>query len=338
MSRIDPDRRRLAVRVAIVALGLAFVPAAAGNHVDTSNPNKIVIKVPIDLVGGDDSYARRWNNAIKRFWNDGPGFGRWKYCGKSVEFEPDIQPIAAGEAGRPDAHKIRLKLVPDGVTFISNVDWSGPFSTDTIATGVWGSNVLDVSIRHEFGHLLGLPDEYKWIAEKDDLNHNGIRDPREPVEPDPGSDDSVMADHSGNVLQRLIDEAMSRNGVPDCKEVWTGTMHMNVRYVGSQGTCVATFDTDLLLQVRDGKVTGTAKVSRVPANSCRKSFSDVQGQTFTVSGKLTQNKMTLSIHSVWNGRLPRTGNTAAGPVTAQVPVPEATVYYDGIATVRCQTC
>ena len=354
MPRLDPHRRRLAPRIAIVAVGLtAALPAAASNQVDTSNPNKIVIKVPIDLVGGEDYIAKRWNTAIKRYWNDGPGLGRWKFCGKSVVFEPDIQPIAAGQKGRPDAHKIRMRLVPDGVNFISNVRYSGTFDADTTANGTWGSNVGDPTIAHEFGHLIGLDDEYTWTPFtdtdhngrwnpgeplNDDLNHNGTRDPGEPTEPIPGFEDSIMAQQSGGVVQRLIDEAMSRNGVPDCKEVWTGTMHMTVRAVISPGACVGTFDTDLRLVIRAGKVAGTAKVSRVAVNSCDKSTVARVGQTIAVTGKLTPSRLTLSFQSVWKGRLPRTGNTAAGPVTAQEPHPLGTIYLDGIVNVRCQTC
>ena len=352
MSRPD-SRRRFTLRLAIVAVGLvAALPAAASNHVDTSGPSKIVIKVPIDLVGGEDSVARAWGKAIKRYWNDGPGLGYWKFCGRSVVFEPDIQPIAAGQTGRPDAHKIRMKLVGDGVDFISNVRYGGTFDTHTTATGVWGSNEDNAVIAHEFGHLIGLADEYTWTPYtdtnnnghwdpgeplNDDLNHNGVRDPDEPTEPMPGFEDSLMAQHDGKVTQRLIDEAMQANGVRDCKKVWVGTLHIVTRVVTPLGACVGSWDADLTLHIRVKTMTGVGHVTRAPVNSCGKSTFARVGQRFPVSGKLKSSSMLFALSQI-RGKLQRTGNSAAGPVEAQAPITDGTIYWNGTVNVHCQNC
>jgi len=233
-TRRTRDARRLAAT--LLTLGFLLVTpsrAQAKNYVDTTNPRKITVTVPIDLIGGEDDIAQQWEDAIRDYWNDGPGIGKFEYCGKSVKFVPDIQPIAAGQKGRLDAHKIRMQLLSPGRDFISKVRGLDPAKN---SGGIWGSNEDDATIAHEFGHLLGLLDEYEWTpytdtnannrwesgeALNDDKNHNGKRDPGEPTHPIPSFEGSIMAEHDGKVVQGLIDEAMRRHGL----ECWEVTWH-----------------------------------------------------------------------------------------------------------------
>ena len=121
---------------------------------------RVIVK--IDLFHDDPALAGKWKEAITDVWNDEPGLGRrWKYCDRPVEFVPDIRVFPAGAKGRPDAHKIRVKLLPPGRDIVSKVRWSSKkFDPNGNSTGVWGSNESDDTIAHEFGHLLGLIDEY----------------------------------------------------------------------------------------------------------------------------------------------------------------------------------
>lgn len=216
-------------------------PALARNTVDDSDPSKYTVKVPIDLIADDPSLAKRWKKAITDHWNNGPLLGRFKCAGRSVEFVPDIRVTPAGGKTRPDAHKVRIKLLAPGVDFISTVH-PGPGGLNPTThsfTGNWGSNEDNATIAHEFGHLVGLPDEYEWIPYEDrnnngrrdpgerllhDKNGNGKRDPGEPTRPKPGFEGSLMAEHDGKVDQGLVNEAMLKHGIV-CEEVWKATWH-----------------------------------------------------------------------------------------------------------------
>jgi hypothetical protein len=75
-------------------------------------------------------------------------------------------------------------------------------------TGFWGSNTDVATAAHEFGHLLGLFDEY----EERDTNANGLREPGETPVPNerryPDAWLSLMAHEAGSVLQRHVREAV----------------------------------------------------------------------------------------------------------------------------------
>jgi hypothetical protein len=76
MRRGSPRIRPLtAAAVAVVALLLGVVPASARSDAALVG-RKIVVTVPIDLIGGEDDIAEQWEHAIRNYWNDGPGLGR----------------------------------------------------------------------------------------------------------------------------------------------------------------------------------------------------------------------------------------------------------------------
>jgi hypothetical protein len=282
MSRCSRGSAFPWIAAALFALGSLVLPPSspAQAKVDfDETADKFTITVPIDLIGGEDDIAAKWNEAIRDYWNNGPGLGRFKYCGKSVEFVPDIRPIAAGEQGRPDAAKIRMQLVPPGRDIISNVRGIDPARN---STGTWGSNEGDATIAHEFGHILGLRDEYVWVPYtdtnsngrwdaneplNDDPNHNGKRDPEEPTHPAPGNVGSIMAEAEGKALQRHIDAVMDRPGI----KCWKGTMkslsvddHLEAQACISKERVLTHLE---LIVAPDGTVTGQATAQSQTGNS-----------------------------------------------------------------------
>jgi hypothetical protein len=84
----------------------------------------------------------------------------------------------------------------------------GTAPTYSSRTGFWGSNTDAATAAHEFGHLLGLLDEY----EENDTNANGLREPGEKPLPDERrfADAwlSLMAHERGSVLSRHVREAV----------------------------------------------------------------------------------------------------------------------------------
>ncbi|MGZ8579148.1 MAG: hypothetical protein ACXWWX_06420 [Actinomycetota bacterium] len=273
--------RRIAA--ALLALGSLVVPSPspAQAKVDFDvKDGKFVITAPIDLIGGEDHIAKNWEDAIRKYWNNGPGLGRFKYCGMPVEFVPSIKPIAAGQQGRPDAAKIRMQLVPEGRPFISNVRGLDPARN---STGTWGSNEDDATIAHEFGHILGLRDEYVWVPYtdtdsngrwdagepmNDDRNHNGKRDPGEPTHPTPGNEGSLMAEASGTVMQRHIDAALSAVRGLKC---WKGAANINSSAVYPEGsvTCQDGWELEFTFVARaEGTIGGQGTAEQTSGPTC----------------------------------------------------------------------
>jgi hypothetical protein len=88
----------------------------------------------------------------------------------------------------------------------------GTAPTYASRTGFWGSNTDAATAAHEFGHLLGLFDEYV----ENDANRNGLREPGETPVPDENRYRdawlSLMAHERGSVLQRHVREILRMHG------------------------------------------------------------------------------------------------------------------------------
>ena len=111
------------------------------------------------------------------------------------------------------SHLVIVQQVRPNEQFVSSV-WHALGSSPAYSarTGYWGSNMEGIIAAHEFGHLLGLLDEYVEA----DGNANGLREPGERPVPDiaryPDASFSLMAGERGVVLARHIDEILRIHG------------------------------------------------------------------------------------------------------------------------------
>jgi hypothetical protein len=172
-----------------------------------------VINVPIEVVGGTDDMIVTWQRGIDRAWNRGNDGRPFGVCGRQVTFVPVFaRRPQEGQVPR-NVHVVVVEEVAAGDRYVSRV-WHalGTSPAYSSRTGFWGSNTDAATAAHEFGHLLGLLDEY----EENDTNANGLREPGETPLPDerryPDAWLSLMAQEGGNVLGRHVREVVRMHG------------------------------------------------------------------------------------------------------------------------------
>lgn len=203
------------------ALTLAAPPAAPAVstlRVDAAT-NSITITVPIEVVGGTDEMIALWREAVDAVWNRGNDGAPFRVCGRTVAFDARFERRPASGQVPRNVHVIVVEDVLPGERYVSRV-WHALGSSPTYSsrTGFWGSNTDAATAAHEFGHLLGLLDEYR----ENDANANGLREPGETPMPDerryPDAWLSLMAQERGSVLHRHIADVvrMHAGGVPVC--------------------------------------------------------------------------------------------------------------------------
>ena len=173
----------------------------------------ITINVPIEVVGGTDEMIAKWKRGIEATWNRGNDGRPFEVCGRQVIFNANfVRRPADGQVPR-NVHVVVVEDVAPGEPYMSRV-WHalGTSPAYSSRTGFWGSNTDTSTAAHEFGHLLGLLDEYK----ENDANANGLREPGERPLPDerryPDAWLSLMAHEHGNVLQRHIRDVVRMHG------------------------------------------------------------------------------------------------------------------------------
>ena len=176
----------------------------------TIDDDRIVINVPIAVLGGSDALVARWQQGIDQTWNRGNDGGAFSVCGRVVVFKAQFTLRRTPDSLNPDAHVVVVENVKPGQTHVSRV-WHalGTSPTYSVRTGFWGSNADGATAAHEFGHLLGLLDEY---VERE----TGMRAPGERPVPNearyPDAWLSLMAQERGSVLARHVREVLRIHG------------------------------------------------------------------------------------------------------------------------------
>jgi hypothetical protein len=176
----------------------------------TINDGLIVINVPIAVLGGSDALLARWQEGINRTWNFGNDGAAFAFCGRAVVFNAHFTLRRSPDGLNPDAHVVVVEDVKPGRTHTSRV-WHalGTSPTYSARTGFWGSDADGATAAHEFGHLLGLLDEY--VESETGLRAPGERPvPNEARYPDAWL--SLMAQEHGSVLERHVREVVRIHG------------------------------------------------------------------------------------------------------------------------------
>lgn len=180
MSAISRLVRLLPAVGVLLAILFAFGgiarTAEAKNSVDVDNDNKIItITIHASLIG-DDAQAPILQAEFGENWGKDEGY---TYRCYKVFFKLDIEAASSPQPGRHTVFMVPTKF---GDPFTATV--SSPLiyrPAENSATGRWSKWDGSQTIAHEWGHVLGLPDEYMEL----DTNGNGQRDPGERTVPDP---------------------------------------------------------------------------------------------------------------------------------------------------------
>lgn len=179
-------------------------------------PEGIRVIVPIEVDGGGDELISRWSDAIDRAWNRGNAGEPFVYCGRPVRFVPVFKMLPEHGNVDPGYHLLVVQPVRAGQYFVSTV-WHTRGTAPTVSNrnGFVASNASDAVVAHEFGHYLGLGDEYV----ENDQNGNGVRDAGETTTPNtalhPDAAGSLMATDAGSVLARQVDAALREHAIDD---------------------------------------------------------------------------------------------------------------------------
>ena len=172
----------------------------------------IVIAVPTTVVGGNDGLVSRWERAIERVWNRGNDGRPFVVCGRPVRFEPRFAHIGSPPAA-PNSHLVMVETVRGRGPFVSSVSYElGTSPSYSPRAGSWASEMNDATVAHEFGHPLGLLDEY--VVHEPSRNRRRQQDevPRPNLAQYPDASFSLMAVERGVVLARHVREIIRMHG------------------------------------------------------------------------------------------------------------------------------
>jgi hypothetical protein len=230
------------------------------------------------MIGKADKVAFL-QQAVDSYWGK-PGY---TYLCYKVIMKLDIE---AGSTKQPGRHTIFMVPNDPGDPFVSTVDSPKNYDpANQSAVGHWNDWDDANVVAHEFGHVLGLRDEYTY----QDKNGNGKRDYNEPTMPDPnkapeytwtdkepkngkidpgeislnpGQTRSLMAewaDGSSRILQRHINSIVNKHaprGSIDCPWKGKGTA-MEIPLKDDHRELIRSADFEFLFEVdEDGNVSG----------------------------------------------------------------------------------
>lgn len=204
---------------ALVALLHPALHAASSLEV---GDHEITVIVPLEVEGASDELTGAWMDAIDAAWNKGNHGGAFYYCGRPVRFVPVFKQIVPSGIGDPGYHGLFVIPVRPGQYFVSSVfHQAGSSPTTTTRNGFIADTAGAATVAHEFGHYLGLDDEYVLV----DRNGNGVRDESDTTSPNTAvhadANSSLMGTLEGAVLQRHIDEALDEHGIGDALQCAT---------------------------------------------------------------------------------------------------------------------
>jgi hypothetical protein len=173
----------------------------------------ITVNVPIEVIGSTDEMIALWKGGIDQTWNRGNDGRPFEVCGRKVIVNAIFLSGPSAESVPRNVHVVVVEQVEPGQRYMSRV-WHalGTSPSYSSRTGFWGSDSDAATAAHEFGHLLGLLDEYV----ENDRNANGLREPGETPVPNvrrfPDAWMSLMAREGGAVLHRHIKEVLRIHG------------------------------------------------------------------------------------------------------------------------------
>lgn len=203
-----PHRIALVILVLLLAAVYGNVSpdrALAANDVDTSVPGTVKITVNIEFAGAaTQSLIDKWAKWIEDddFW----GADRSYSCLKVV-IKANFK--LAGQ-GDQSFHTVNVVDIKHGRDYRSSVRWFNPYRpNEHNVTGSWGNREDQDTIAHEFGHVLGLIDEYDKVTGQPNPNI-------------PGSEFSLMGKRGGNILDHHIKDIV-RKHVDKTRCEWKGS-------------------------------------------------------------------------------------------------------------------
>jgi hypothetical protein len=258
----------------------------------------------IAVLAKTDPFVADFSKYVPQLWND--ALAKYQNGCFTIQVAADILKEEVVSPDRP--YPFKPPNDPRSTSDTIVINWANPTDRPTttfpievgksgdsdlvyqyFASGEWPP--LDVGdyisvYAHEFGHLLGLSDDYTSI--------NGPDGSFDHAEAKPGRAGTIMEpglEIDQNIVDRLVSLLSKTNKLPSC---WQGTEHMNLAISGPG--CSVTVDGTLRMVVSgEGKVSGTAKGSWLYVHTSCGLGSQSSQETVPITGTLTSTEFQLTI-------------------------------------------